>query len=150
MDAQRVYLTKTDRSKGVICDQAIRLNGFYVSRDYFRTSATHPMQRSRVGQDTGISDQQLDTTSIDHYRAAEEPPPSGAVLQIAQATSAHQAFFGHEQKRGEDAYRVRCAHLRANCHRQKGAPPQCLSLHFIADIVSLDFRENPYFIGLAT
>jgi hypothetical protein len=34
IDAQRVYSTKTDRSTGVICDQAIRLNGFYVSRDY--------------------------------------------------------------------------------------------------------------------
>ena len=34
MDARRVYSTKTDRTTGVICDQAIRLNGFYVSRDY--------------------------------------------------------------------------------------------------------------------
>ena len=34
MDAQRVYSTKTDRSAGVICDQSIRLNGFYVSKDY--------------------------------------------------------------------------------------------------------------------
>ncbi len=34
MDARRVYSTKTDRSAGVICDQAIRLNGFYASRDY--------------------------------------------------------------------------------------------------------------------
>ena len=34
MDTQRVYSTKTDRSTGVICDQAIRLNCFYVSRDY--------------------------------------------------------------------------------------------------------------------
>ena len=34
MDAHRVYSTKTDRSAGVICDQAIRLNGFYVSKDY--------------------------------------------------------------------------------------------------------------------
>lgn len=34
MDAQRVYSTKTNRSEGVICDQAIRLSGFYVSRDY--------------------------------------------------------------------------------------------------------------------
>ena len=34
MDARRVCSTKTDRSAGVICDQAIRLNGFYVSRDY--------------------------------------------------------------------------------------------------------------------
>ena len=34
LDARRVYSTKTDRSAGVICDQAIHLNGFYVSRDY--------------------------------------------------------------------------------------------------------------------
>ena len=34
MDAQRVYSTTTDRSAGVICDQSIRLNGFYVSKDY--------------------------------------------------------------------------------------------------------------------
>jgi hypothetical protein len=34
MDAHRVCSTRTDRSTGVICDQAIRLNGFYVSKDY--------------------------------------------------------------------------------------------------------------------
>jgi len=34
MNARRVYSTKTDRATGVICDRAIRLNGFYVSRDY--------------------------------------------------------------------------------------------------------------------
>jgi len=34
MDARRVYSTRTDRTTGVICDQAVHLNGFYVSRDY--------------------------------------------------------------------------------------------------------------------
>ena len=34
MNARRVYSSSTDRSTGVICDQAIRLNGYYVSRDY--------------------------------------------------------------------------------------------------------------------
>ena len=34
MNAQRVYSSSTDRTTGVICDQAIRLNGYYVSRDY--------------------------------------------------------------------------------------------------------------------
>jgi IS4 transposase len=34
MDAHRVYSAKSDRSTGVICDQMIRLDGFYVSRDY--------------------------------------------------------------------------------------------------------------------
>ena len=34
MDARRVYSVATDRTTGVICDQAIRLNGYYVSKDY--------------------------------------------------------------------------------------------------------------------
>ena len=34
MNARRVYSNKTNRSTGVICDQSIRLNGFYVSKEY--------------------------------------------------------------------------------------------------------------------
>lgn len=34
MNALRVYSNKTNRSTGVICDQSIRLNGFYVSKEY--------------------------------------------------------------------------------------------------------------------
>ena len=34
MNARRVYSTTTDRTTGVICDQRIALNGFYVSKDY--------------------------------------------------------------------------------------------------------------------
>jgi hypothetical protein len=34
MNARRVYSAATDRTTGVICDQAIALNGFYVSQDY--------------------------------------------------------------------------------------------------------------------
>lgn len=34
MNARRVYSNKTDRASGVICDQAIALNGFYGAKDY--------------------------------------------------------------------------------------------------------------------
>ena len=34
MDARRVYSAATDRAAGVICDQAIAMNGFYISKDY--------------------------------------------------------------------------------------------------------------------
>ena len=34
MNARRVYSTRTDRTSGVICDQAIALNGYYVAKDY--------------------------------------------------------------------------------------------------------------------
>ena len=60
MDARRVYSTKTDRATGVICDQRIALNGFYVVQGLSRAFAAHPFQRSRIGQDAGVSDQQHD------------------------------------------------------------------------------------------
>ena len=34
MNAHRVYSTKTARTSGIICDQAIALDGFYVAKDY--------------------------------------------------------------------------------------------------------------------
>jgi hypothetical protein len=34
MDAHRVYSMPTDRNVGVICDQRIALDGFYISQDY--------------------------------------------------------------------------------------------------------------------
>jgi len=34
MNAHRVYSASTDRSTGVICDQMIRLDGFYAAQDY--------------------------------------------------------------------------------------------------------------------
>jgi len=34
MDARRVYSAASDRAAGVICDQTIALNGFYVAKDY--------------------------------------------------------------------------------------------------------------------
>ena len=34
MNVRRVYSTATDRTTGVMCDQRIGLNGFYVSKDY--------------------------------------------------------------------------------------------------------------------
>jgi hypothetical protein len=34
LDARRLYSAPTERSTGVICDQSIALNGFYVSKDY--------------------------------------------------------------------------------------------------------------------
>ena len=34
MNARRVYSTKTDRTTGVMCDQRIALNGFYLAKNY--------------------------------------------------------------------------------------------------------------------
>jgi len=34
MDARRVYSAPTQRDTGVICDQSIAMNGFYIAKDY--------------------------------------------------------------------------------------------------------------------
>ncbi len=34
MNARRVYSCKTDRTSGVVCDQTIGMNGFYIAKDY--------------------------------------------------------------------------------------------------------------------
>ena len=34
MDARRVYSQPSDRSLGVVCDQSIAMNGYYVSKHY--------------------------------------------------------------------------------------------------------------------
>ena len=34
MDARRVYSMPSDRNTGIICDQRIALNGYYISKDY--------------------------------------------------------------------------------------------------------------------
>ena len=66
-----------------------------------------------------------------------------------QAALAYQAFSRNQRERGEDANLVRRIHLRVDCHRQEGASPERLALHFVTDIVGVGFRENPYFMRLA-
>jgi len=34
MNARRVYSAKVDRTSGIICDQSIALNGYYIAKDY--------------------------------------------------------------------------------------------------------------------
>lgn len=34
MNARRLYSAKTDRTSGVVCDQTIAMNGFYIAKDY--------------------------------------------------------------------------------------------------------------------
>jgi hypothetical protein len=96
MDARRVYSAVTDRDTGVICDQTIAMNGFYVSKSY-----------------------------------------------------PEHLISGHERECSEDADLVRRVHLRAHCHRQKGASTRCLALYIATDSFGLRFREIPAIKRLA-
>ena len=57
MDARRVCSMPVDRSTGIICDQRISLNGYYISKDY-PEQLRRIFQRPGIQQDTGVLDQQ--------------------------------------------------------------------------------------------
>ena len=116
----RVYSMPSDRSTGIICDQRIALNGFYISQDYPEQLRRIRFKDPESGKDAGVPDQQHRFARIDHCRTVQEPLASRAVLQMDQAASAHQAFYRQQRECGEDANLVCRRHLRADRHCQKG------------------------------
>ena len=91
-----------------------RYERFLCVEELSRTLVTYPFQRPRVGQNAGVSDQQHNPVAVDHRRLVQESLAGGIVLQMDQATPAHQAFSGHKRERGEDANLVRRVHLCAD------------------------------------
>ena len=149
MNARRVYSTRTDRTTGVICDQAVRLNGYSVSRDY-------PEHVRRIR----FKDPESGKTLVFLTNNTTLPPLTIAALyksrwqvelffKMDQAASAHQTFPGHQRERPEDAGVVRRGHLRAHRHCQEEASTRCLALLVSTDPVGLGLRENPAFMRLA-
>jgi transposase len=132
----------------VICDQAIRLNGFYVSKDYPNICGASD-SRTGVWQDTGVL---TNNTALPPLTIAALYKSRWQVELFFKWIKQHlriKRFSGHERERGEDANLVRRLHLRADRHRQKGASPRCLALYFATDSVGLGFRENRDFMRLA-
>jgi len=112
---------------------------------YFKSNLTIA-ERLRV---FGFPDQHHQSSTTDHCSLIQESLAGRVVLQVAQATPAHQAISWHERERREDANLVRRVHLHAHCHRQEGASLGCLALHIATDIVSVGFRENSDLMRLA-
>ena len=149
MDARRVYSMPVDRSSGIICDQRIALNGFYIAQDY-------PEQLRRIR----FKDPESGKTLVFLTNNTALPALTIAALyksrwqvelffKVDQAASAHQAFHRQQRERGEDAGLVRRRHLRADFHCQKGAAIGCLALHFATDFIGVCFRENTAITSLS-
>ena len=121
MNAHRVYSMPTDRSTGMICDQRIALDGFYISQDYPEQLRRIRFKDPETGKTLVFLTNNTALARTDHRRALQEPLAGRIVLQVDQAAPAHQAFHRQQRERGEDANLVRCLHLRADRHCQKGA-----------------------------
>jgi hypothetical protein len=115
---RRRYSHPHDRTTGVRSDQTIILTGPLTSRRY-------PLALRRV-----------------HYYSALA---NRTVLQMDQATSAHQKLFRYFRQQCEDPNLGRRYRLRTSCYCQKALGAQARSLHFVTDSESYSFRENPHF-----
>lgn len=118
MNAHRVYSIKVDRSTGIICDQLIVLDGFYILQDY-------PEQLKRIHfKDLEIEKTLVFLTNIMALPALTMPHCTKSagksnVLQMDQTTSAYQTFYRQQQERGKNANLARRRNLHADRYCQK-------------------------------
>ena len=148
MDARRVYSAQADRTTGIICDQAIALNGFYSQRHY-PEHLRRIRQGPRVRKDSGLPDQSDRIASSDHLRALQEPVAGGTLFQMDQTASSYQAFLWHFRECREVADLDRRDHLRARCHRQEAPNAGRFAVYAPTDSFSHLVRENAFAASLS-
>jgi len=102
MDARRVYSLPADRTRGIVCDQRVRLNGFYAGKHYPEHLRRIRYREPETGRTLVFLNQQHGARRNDHLRALQMPLAGGTVLQVDQAASAHQAIPGHQRKRRQN------------------------------------------------
>src|SRR5438876_769661 len=112
-----------------------------------REAASHSLCRCANESTTRLSNQQLQLVTSDYRPTVSQPLAGRVVLQMDQATPAHQKFLRH--------FRERLAHSNLDCHlglcarghSQKGIAPGGQSLQNVTDLQRHSFRENPHFTG---
>ena len=142
LDAHRVYSTPTDRTTGVIADQTIELDGARHQPRLPGASTTHPLPRSRNGQDADLPYQSDGAASIDGLRPIQKPLAGGAFFQMDQTASADQAVLWHVGERREDANLDRDFGLCAGGDRAQTARSGGGSLHIAAGYFGDGIRKN--------
>lgn len=85
-----------------------------------------------------VFDQQFLTVGADHCHALPSSLEGGAVLQMDQATPAHQILFRHNGKRSQDSGLDRRVRLCVGRHYQKTTQFECQSLHN-----STNYKHHP-------
>jgi IS4 transposase len=119
MNAHRVYSMPTGQSTGIICDQRITLDEFYVSQDY-------PEQLRRIRFKDPKSGKTLvfltNNTALLALTIAALYKSRWQIELFFKWIKQHlrfKRFIGNSENAVEDANLVRHRHLRADCHCQK-------------------------------
>ena len=115
---QRRYSHPVDRTTGVKSDRL--LSSSRLDQALSGGAAQSPLLRCRTPAFPRLLDQQLRVAGSDHRQPVQVSLAGGTVLQVDQATPAHQGLSRHQPERGEDADLDRDLDLRAGCHHQEG------------------------------
>jgi hypothetical protein len=141
LDARRLYSAPVDRDTGLICDQTIALNGFYAAKHY-PGHLRRIRYRDPESEAPRVSDQPVCSAGADHLRPVQVPMAGGAVLQVDQATPAHQALLRHLGERRTHANLDCHQRLCAGGDHQKTTSSGCVPAYFATDIVPDALRET--------
>src|SRR6266851_4616892 len=112
-----------------------------------RKAAPHSLFRRAIESTTRLSDQQLQLATTDYRPTISQPLAGRVVLQMDQATPAHQEFLRHFRKRLTDSNLDRDLGLRARGHSEKGIASRRQPLQNVTDLQRHSLRENPHFTG---
>ena len=146
-DFQRLYSQPVDRATGVICDQTYYARQSRTPQRLSRKAAPHSLFRRPIESTTRLSDQQLQLATTDYRPTISQPLAGRVVLQMDQATPAHQEFLRHFRERLADPNLDCDLRLCARGHSEKGIAARRQSLQNVTDLQRHSFRENPYFTG---
>ena len=107
-------------------------------------TTTYQIPRYPDQQNIGFLNQQFCLTGADHLPAVSLPMAGGAVLQMDQATPAHQVIFRYLRECRQDANLDSCVRVCPDRHHKKAAQHQTQSLHNFTDIECHRFRANTF------
>ena len=145
---QRVDARPVDKTTGVQCDQTVRLVWFYSSRGYPSDLRRIRYRDPAYRQTVRLLDQQLHPTGARHRRPLSMSVAGRTVLQMDQATPAHQGLLRHVGERREDPSVDGGLQLFAGRDRPATTPGAAESLHHAPNPQRLAFRENAHKSGL--
>ncbi len=146
-DFQRLYSQPVDRATGVICDQTITLVNPVPRKGYPEKLRRIRYFDAQSQSTTRLSDEQLQLATTDYRPTLSQPLAGRVVLQMDQATPAHQEFLRHFRERLADSNLDRDLGLCARGHSEKGIASRRQSLPNVTDLQCHSLRENPHFTG---
>jgi Domain of unknown function (DUF4372)/Transposase DDE domain len=129
----RRYSRRVDKTTGLRFDQTVVLTGLAAQHHYPDPLRRIGYPRSPHRQIPRVPDQQLHRARFDHRPTVSEPLADRTLLQMAQATSAHQSVLRHQSQCRAHPNLDRHRRVSARRHFEKTSASGFQPLHYFTD-----------------